>query len=51
MDVVANVRDSTVKKLTGELDFSFHVVSTQAGSGASSSETLVKSGSKRSKED
>ena len=31
-----------VKKLVGELDFSFHVVSTQSGSGNSSSETLVK---------
>ncbi|KAF2681514.1 hypothetical protein K458DRAFT_309610 [Lentithecium fluviatile CBS 122367] len=40
---------NTVKKLVGELDFSFHVVSTQAGSGTSSSETLVKSSSKRSK--
>jgi hypothetical protein len=49
--VIANAWNSTVKKLVGELDFSFHVVSTQAGSGTSSSETLVKSASKGSKKD
>lgn len=36
-----------VKKLVGELDFSFHVVSTQDGSASSSSETLVKRMSSR----
>lgn len=37
----------SVKKLVGELDFSFHVVSTADGSPASSEETLVKRVSKR----
>jgi len=37
---------NSVKKLVGELDFSFHVVSTKAGE---SEETLV--GGKRRKED
>ena len=30
-----------VKKLVGELDFSFHVVSTRSGSASTSSETLA----------
>ncbi|CAO2655399.1 Nn.00g104630.m01.CDS01 [Neocucurbitaria sp. VM-36] len=38
-----------VKKLVGELDFSFHVVSTQASSPTSSSETLIKKSSRRSR--
>ncbi|KAF2658887.1 hypothetical protein K491DRAFT_592135 [Lophiostoma macrostomum CBS 122681] len=42
---------SAVKKLVGELDFSFHVVSTQASSSTSSSQTLVKTTSGRSKQD
>lgn len=37
-----------VKKLVGELDFSFHVVSTSASSETSSAETLVKNASQRS---
>jgi hypothetical protein len=37
-----------VKKLVGELDFSFHVVSTNTSSENSSAETLVKSASQRS---
>ncbi|KAJ4290206.1 hypothetical protein N0V90_010421 [Kalmusia sp. IMI 367209] len=41
----------TVKKLVGELDFSFHVISTNASSETSSSETLVKSSLRRSKQD
>ncbi|KAF1355905.1 hypothetical protein EJ07DRAFT_131149 [Lizonia empirigonia] len=40
-----------VKKLVGELDFSFHVVSTNSSSENSSSETLVKSASQRSKQE
>ncbi|KAF1922856.1 uncharacterized protein M421DRAFT_77004 [Didymella exigua CBS 183.55] len=39
-----------VRKLVGELDFSFHVVSTNAGDN-SSAETLVKSASMRSKQE
>jgi hypothetical protein len=42
--------DRAVKKLVGELDFSFHVVSTNSGSGNSSSETLVKDASAHSGE-
>ncbi|KAF2706072.1 MFS transporter [Pleomassaria siparia CBS 279.74] len=42
---------SAVKKLVGELDFSFHTVSTQSPGGPSSSETLVKSLSHRGKLD
>ncbi|KAH7377774.1 hypothetical protein BKA66DRAFT_467191 [Pyrenochaeta sp. MPI-SDFR-AT-0127] len=38
---------ASVKKLVGEMDFSFHVVSTQESSAASSSETLVKRMSSR----
>ncbi|KAJ4372705.1 hypothetical protein N0V86_008069 [Didymella sp. IMI 355093] len=37
-----------VKKLVGELDFSFHVISTNTSSENSSAETLVKSASQRS---
>ncbi|KAJ4990876.1 hypothetical protein SVAN01_03665 [Stagonosporopsis vannaccii] len=37
-----------VKKLVGELDFSFHVVSTNTSSENSSAETLVKSATQRS---
>jgi hypothetical protein len=40
-----------VKKLVGELDFSFHVVSTNDSSTTSSSETLVKNTSRRSKQE
>jgi hypothetical protein len=43
-----------VKRLVGELDFSFHVVSTNGGDGKGSEETLVKSksgGSTRRKAD
>lgn len=38
---------AAVKKLVGELDFSFHVVSTAGNSPTSSSETLVKRGRKQ----
>jgi hypothetical protein len=41
---------SAVKKLVGELDFSFHTVSTQTNSGATSSETLVKHASRSKQE-
>ena len=40
-----------VKRLVGELDFSFHTVSTQASSESTSSDTLFKSSSRRSKMD
>ncbi|KAF2466093.1 uncharacterized protein BDR25DRAFT_237792 [Lindgomyces ingoldianus] len=41
----------TVKKLVGELDFSFHITSTQNSSESSSAETLIKTLSRRSKQD
>lgn len=37
----------SVKKLVGELDFSFHVVSTNTSSENSSAETLVKNASQQ----
>jgi hypothetical protein len=39
----ANVHYRAVKKLVGELDFSFHIVSTQSSSATSSSDTLISS--------
>lgn len=42
---------SAVKKLVGELDFSFHTVSTQDPSQTTSSETLVKDPSRRNKQE
>ena len=42
---------SAVKKLVGELDFSFHTVSTQDSSQTTSSETLVKDPSRGGKQD
>ena len=42
--------DRAVKKLVGELDFSFHIVSTHSGSENASSETLVKDASAHSGE-
>ncbi|KAF2794293.1 hypothetical protein K505DRAFT_304300 [Melanomma pulvis-pyrius CBS 109.77] len=41
---------SAVKKLVGELDFSFHTVSTQSSSEANSTDTLVKTSSRSKQE-
>lgn len=49
MDLEALLK--AVKRLVGELDFSFHVVSTRDVSAASSSATLAKSLSGRNKVD